>query len=98
MADKSELTSWVEQMASEYSFDPDAVPIGLILDLARDAAHGIARPAAPLTTYLAGVLVGLGLQNGQAAEGVATEVLQQISDYVNAEVARRSDGLENSGS
>ena len=32
----------------------------LVLDLARDAAHGVARPAAPLTTFLAGMAVGRG--------------------------------------
>jgi Domain of unknown function (DUF6457) len=30
----------------------------LVLDLARDVAHGVARPAAPLTAYLLGVAVG----------------------------------------
>ena len=30
----------------------------LVLDLAREAAHGIARPAAPLTTFLAGYALG----------------------------------------
>jgi hypothetical protein len=29
-----------------------------VLDLAREAAHGVARPAAPLTTFLAGYALG----------------------------------------
>lgn len=37
----------------------------LVLDLARDVAHGVARPAAPLTAYL------LGLAAGRAADPVA---------------------------
>ena len=32
--------------------------IALVLDLARDAAHGVARPAAPLTTYMVGYAAG----------------------------------------
>jgi hypothetical protein len=32
----------------------------LVLDLAREAAHGVARPAAPLTTFLAGYALGGG--------------------------------------
>ncbi len=32
----------------------------VVLDLARDVAHGVAGPAAPLTTYLAGLAVGAG--------------------------------------
>ncbi len=31
-----------------------------VLLLAREAAHGVARPAAPLTTFLLGVAVGRG--------------------------------------
>jgi hypothetical protein len=30
----------------------------LVLDLAREAAHGVDRPAAPLTTFLAGYALG----------------------------------------
>ncbi len=30
----------------------------LVLDLARDAAHDVARPAAPLTTFLVGLAAG----------------------------------------
>lgn len=30
----------------------------LVLDLAREAAHGVARPAAPLTAFLAGYALG----------------------------------------
>jgi len=38
-----------------------------VLDLARDVAHGVARPAAPLTTYLAGLAVGAGQDAGDVA-------------------------------
>ena len=31
-----------------------------VLDLARDVAHGVMRPAAPLTTFLLGLAVGRG--------------------------------------
>jgi hypothetical protein len=30
-----------------------------VLDLARDTAHGVARPAAPVGSFIAGVAVGL---------------------------------------
>ncbi|MGH8974947.1 MAG: DUF6457 domain-containing protein [Acidimicrobiia bacterium] len=32
--------------------------VTLLLDLARDAAHGVARPAAPLATFAAGLAMG----------------------------------------
>jgi Domain of unknown function (DUF6457) len=44
----------------------DSGPLGTadtraVLDLARDVAHAVDRPAAPLTAYLLGVAVGRGL-------------------------------------
>ena len=44
----------------ELGLDPAALDAKLVLDLARDVAHGVARPAAPLTAYLLGVAVGQG--------------------------------------
>ncbi len=41
---------------------------GLILDLARDVAHRVDRPAAPVTAFLLGVAVGSGQPVGQAAD------------------------------
>jgi uncharacterized protein DUF6457 len=32
--------------------------VTVVLDVARDAAHGVARPAAPLATFAAGLAVG----------------------------------------
>ena len=32
--------------------------VTVLLDLARDAAHGVARPAAPLATFAAGLALG----------------------------------------
>ena len=45
------------------ALDIDTVDVGdrsVVLDLARDVAHGVLRPAAPLTAYLLGVAVGRG--------------------------------------
>lgn len=63
----SALNDWLAEVAPELGLDPDVVPIGKVLDIARDVAHGVARPAAPLTTFL----VGLAL--GQAQAGSATD-------------------------
>ena len=52
--------------------------IEAILELARDAAHGVERPAAPLTTFLVGYAAGL--RGGSAVDiadciDIATELL-----------------------
>ncbi len=54
------LDEWTAQVSVALGIPPEALDRGLVLDLARDAAHRVARPAAPLTTYLAGVAVGRG--------------------------------------
>jgi hypothetical protein len=52
------LDDWISELAGELGVDPDVVDRDLVLDLARDAAHGVARPAAPLTTFLVGLAAG----------------------------------------
>ncbi len=61
------LDDWVRRLCSALDLDPTAVDVALLLDVARDAAHGIARPAAPITTFLVGLAAG-------QAEGTADEV------------------------
>ncbi|MDC0770419.1 NTP transferase domain-containing protein [Streptomyces sp. HD] len=47
------LDEWISAVKDELGLDLD-VDTKVLLDLARDAAHGVARPAAPLTTFLVG--------------------------------------------
>ncbi|MFC7305871.1 NTP transferase domain-containing protein [Streptomyces monticola] len=47
------LDEWITAVKDELGIDLE-VDTGELLDLARDAAHGVARPAAPLTTFLVG--------------------------------------------
>ncbi|MEU9099100.1 NTP transferase domain-containing protein [Streptomyces sp. NPDC048361] len=47
------LDEWITAVKDELGIELD-VDTGVLLDLARDAAHGVARPAAPLTTFLVG--------------------------------------------
>lgn len=56
------LEEWARLACAELGMDDRLVKsdVDRILDLARDAAHSIARPAAPLTTYLLGLAVGRG--------------------------------------
>ncbi|WP_395573118.1 NTP transferase domain-containing protein [Streptomyces sp. BK79] len=61
------LDEWITAAKDELGIDLD-VDTGVLLDLARDAAHGVARPAAPLTTFLVGYAVG---RSGGGPEAVA---------------------------
>jgi hypothetical protein len=61
------LDNWTAAACADLGIDPAAVDIRQILDLARDAAHQVDRPAAPVTAYLLGVAVGAGMPADQAA-------------------------------
>lgn len=61
------LEEWIEAVCLELGIDRDQVDRNLVLDLARDVAHGVARPGAPLTTFLLGVAVGRGASARDAA-------------------------------
>ncbi|MFK4099474.1 NTP transferase domain-containing protein [Streptomyces sp. NPDC019531] len=61
------LDEWISAVKDELGIDLD-VDTGVLLDLARDAAHGVARPAAPLTTFLVGYAAA---QAGGTPEAVA---------------------------
>jgi hypothetical protein len=52
------LGRWTEAVCALLGLPAAAVHRDLVLDLARDVAHGVARPAAPLTAYLVGLAAG----------------------------------------
>ncbi len=56
----STLERWIDAACAELGVDRSAVDERVILDLARDAAHQVDRPAAPVTAFLAGIAVGSG--------------------------------------
>ncbi|WP_370413744.1 DUF6457 domain-containing protein [Streptomyces fradiae] len=64
------LDEWITAVKDELGIDLD-VDTGLLLDLARDAAHGVARPAAPLTTFLVGYAAARAAGAGGGREAVA---------------------------
>ena len=64
------LESWTEAACAELGIDPAVMDMRMVLDVARDTAHQVARPAAPLTAYLMGVAVGGGLPADEAAERI----------------------------
>lgn len=53
----TDLDDWVAHVAAELGVDA-TVDVDAVLDLAGAAAHAVVRPAAPLTTFLAGLAAG----------------------------------------
>ena len=57
------LDNWLKEAAAALEVSPDGTVLGedavqVLLDVARDAAHGVARPAAPLGTFVLGLALG----------------------------------------
>ena len=73
----STLDEWAEAVCAELDLDPASLDARAVLDLARDVAHGLARPAAPLTAYLLGVAVG----RGQPLAGSAARISQLAAQW-----------------
>lgn len=58
MPDKSVLDQWTAALADELGVEVD-VDITTLLNVARDAAHHVLRPTAPITTFLVGYAAAL---------------------------------------
>jgi hypothetical protein len=68
----STLEEWTAAVCADLGLEPEDANVTTVLDLARDVAHGVARPAAPLTAYLAGIAVGRGMKPADVAARVST--------------------------
>jgi hypothetical protein len=72
MAEPRDVEQWTVELAEALGLGADAeVDIAGVLDLARLAAHEVARPAAPLTTFLAGFALARGANLEQVVDVVA---------------------------
>ena len=63
----NELDAWVEAAALELGLDPGVIEPKQVLDVARDVAHQVIRPGAPVTAYLMGIAVGRGADPADVA-------------------------------
>lgn len=75
--DESALVTWARGLAADLGIE-QVLDVDTVLDLAADAAHGVMRPAAPLTTFLVGLAIG-------QAGGDPTRVTE-VLDHVRAAI------------
>jgi hypothetical protein len=70
----STLDDWIADAAHTLGLPAESLPHDLrdaLLDVTRDVAHGVARIAGPLTTYLIGLAVGSGMPPSTAVRRVS---------------------------
>lgn len=77
---------WTESVCRELGIE-DLVDVTettkLVLDLARDVAHGVARPAAPLTAYLLGVAAGRTADPRSTSAELAARIQELAESWGN---------------
>ncbi len=73
------LHDWIDELCDALDIETE-VDEGIVLDLARDAAHNVERPAAPISAYLLGYAAaahGVGPDGLEALAGAATELAEK---------------------
>lgn len=81
------LQDWTEKLLTAFEIDGTEVDIDAVLDLAAKAAHGVVRPAAPLTTFVVGYAAGLAVASGQAQQEVAMRSAMAVADALCADAS-----------
>ena len=82
-ADEREaLCAWVQQLRTRFDGEPPDVPVEDLLALAGAVATGVARPAVPVTAYVAGYLAALRTRDPGARS--AAQVVQDVVAAVPA--------------
>lgn len=79
------MHDWIEAVTSELGISEVEVNDSLmkeILAVARDAAHNVERPAAPLSTYLMGIAVARGADPADVAQRIG-----KLASHWNSEQA-----------
>jgi len=90
------LHDWIDELCDALDIETE-VDEGLVLDLARDAAHNVERPAAPITTYLLGYAAALhaaGPARLEQLAAAATELAEGWDRQAGDDEDDSEDGAE----
>ena len=71
MGPLNELDAWIAAAAGELGLAPGEARAKQVLDVARDVAHQVLRPGAPVTAYLMGLAVGRGADPADVAARIS---------------------------
>ncbi|MCL3862776.1 NTP transferase domain-containing protein [Actinotalea sp. K2] len=81
----SDLHRWWVGVAEELGVEPDAVDVETLLDLSREVANGVARPAVPVTSFLVGYAVAVSGGDRAALDRVVTQTGALVREWVARE-------------
>jgi hypothetical protein len=87
------LHDWIDELCDALDIDVE-VDEALVLDVARDAAHNVERPAAPITTYLLGYAAGVHGANPEMVERLAAAATDLAEKWDGGQQTDETEGLE----
>ena len=74
------LDTWIAAACDELGLNPSDIDAKSVLDVARDVAHNVVRPGAPVTAYLMGIAVGRGADPAEVADRLSSLALEWPAD------------------
>ncbi|MBO0926429.1 molybdopterin-guanine dinucleotide biosynthesis protein MobA [Cellulomonas sp. zg-ZUI199] len=83
------LQDWTGRAAPALGVDPALVAATQdeVLEMVRDVAHGVLRPAAPLTAYVVGLAAGRAAAGGDDPETAVRDALARVAELLSEEPA-----------
>ncbi len=73
------MQGWIDAVRLDLNMTGE-LDVDVVLDVAKDVAHNVQRPAAPVTTYLLGLAVGSGMPLHEAADKIRDLASGWIAD------------------
>ena len=86
------LEEWCRSLLQAYGLEDTQVDINAILGLAGVAAHSVVRPAAPLTTFIAGLAAGLSAGVDRTVDAAAMESALSVAGKLAADYVAEAQG------
>jgi Domain of unknown function (DUF6457) len=82
----STMSDWIAAVCAELDLEltDQARTMNVVLDLTADVAHGVARPAAPVTAFLVGLAAGRRAAQGGDIDAEVARLSQRISERAKA--------------
>ncbi|MGW9412930.1 DUF6457 domain-containing protein [Arthrobacter cupressi] len=91
------LEEWCRTLLQAFELEDTQIDIDGVLSLAGVAAHSVVRPAAPLTTFVAGLAAGLAAGSGQADQKTSMDAAMALARKLSKEYTAAEPGTAESG-
>ncbi|GAA3275196.1 NTP transferase domain-containing protein [Paenarthrobacter aurescens] len=88
------LEEWCRTLLQAFELEGVEVDINEVLAVAGVAAHSVVRPAAPLTTFIAGYAAGMARGIGQASDDASMNAALELARRIAKEYSETGTGPE----